>query len=142
MRHEFHWDKYDGLQDFYGDKQKFSWDMTSWLWEKPVNLTKLEWQLFMSWAEKVWDQEEDWENYMKKWPENAEEVFKKWIDEDYEEFLSHHKPLHKDVFIRFVKRLETSVSCCFLFVLVLCFLLSFFSSFFLFFLVRKSSRNL
>lgn len=102
IRHEFHWDNYDGLQDFYGSKQKFGWDMTSWLWEKPVDMTKFEWQLFMSWAEKVWDQKEDWENYMKKWPENAEDLFKKWIDEDYAEYLSHHKPLQKDVFIRFV----------------------------------------
>lgn len=94
-----------------------------------MDLTKLEWQVFMSWAEKVWDQKEDWENYMKKWPENAWNVFKNWIDEGYRDYLSNHKPLQKDVFIRFAKRLETFFIC----------LSSLFSSSFLSFLFSKKA---
>ena len=74
--------------------------MISWVWEKPADWTEIEWQLFLSWAGKIWDQKEDLEHYTSNWMDNAWTVFKTWIDHEYNDYTQDHKPLHKDIFIR------------------------------------------
>ncbi|XP_068723364.1 major yolk protein-like [Montipora capricornis] len=100
VKKDFSWDHYGGVKDFYG-MEKPGWNMISWVWEKPADWTEIEWQLFLSWAGKIWDQKEDLEHYTSNWMDNAWTVFKTWIDHEYNDYTQDHKPLHKDIFIRF-----------------------------------------
>ena len=76
------------------------WKMISWVWQKPEDWTEEEWHLFQMWAENRWDQKEDWGSYTDKWTDGDWDTFKKWIDAEYKDYITDHKPMHQDIFIR------------------------------------------
>ena len=101
LKKDFSWTNYVGLEDFY-DLKIPKWKLISWVWQKPKNCTKIEWDLFMTWAEYLWDIELDRELYTDMWTDEDWKTFKEWMDTEYGDYIQDSIPglIHKDFFIR------------------------------------------
>lgn len=101
LKKDFSWTNYVGLEDFYGLEIP-KWKLISWVWQKPKDCTEMEWDLFMTWAEYLWDVELDYKLYTDMWTDEDWKIFKEWMDTEYGDYIqdSSSRPMHKDFFIR------------------------------------------
>lgn len=62
----------------------------------------MEWDLFMTWAEYLWDVELDYKLYTDMWTDEDWKIFKEWMNTEYGDYIqdSSSGPMHKDFFIR------------------------------------------